>query len=423
MRVIIAAAGMTVALLIGVGLAANGSRVPVPGSPTASFNHTNVAATDDAQSDKMWREVMTPILRHDAFATGREQAAGQSGQMAEDVFKNVQVLKGIPVDEFMGTMGVFSAALTLCCSECHTGAGTQSVDWVVDTPRKRTARRMVTMMNAINRDSFGGRQVVTCWTCHRGAVSPMVTPTMDTVYAVDPVVQRKDILPAFPGAPAADEILDKYIKALGGAERLARFTSYVAKGSNVGMGRRDAGDPVEIDAKAPDQRATFIDANVGRLTRIFDGRAGSVSTPLTVVKEYPLTGGELEGARLDAKMSFPGQIKQFLTNWRVNIPDNIGDRIVDVVQGTGANGLVATFYFDKQTGLLLRMVRYTNSPVGRVPTQVDFADYREVPGTGVKMPYRWNFAWLDGRDIFELRDVQPNVPIDPAKFQTAVRVQ
>jgi len=136
-----------------------------------------------------------------------------------------------------------------------------------------------------------------------------------------------------------------------------------------------------------------------------------------------LTGGELEGARLDAKMSFPGQIKQFHTNWRVNIPDNIGDRVVDVVQGTGVNGLVATFYFDKQTGLLLRMVRYTNSPVGRVPTQVDFADYREVPGTGVKMPYRWNFAWLDGRDIYELREVQPNVPIDAAKFKTAARVQ
>ena len=92
--------------------------------------------------------------------------------MVEDVFKNVQVLKGIPVDDFMGTMGIMSAALGFCCSECHTGAGTDLVNWEIDTPRKRTARRMVEMVSAINRENFMGRQVVTCWTCHRGLARP-----------------------------------------------------------------------------------------------------------------------------------------------------------------------------------------------------------------------------------------------------------
>src|SRR3981189_3652242 len=85
--------------------------------------------------------------------------AATKPQMAEQVFKNIQVLKGIPVDEFMGTMGLFSAALTVCCGDCHTGAGTSNPKWEDDPPRKRTARRMVQMVNAINHDSFGGRQV------------------------------------------------------------------------------------------------------------------------------------------------------------------------------------------------------------------------------------------------------------------------
>src|SRR5262245_32187551 len=109
------------------------------------------------------------------FAQAQAPAAGRP-QMAEEAFKNIQVLKGIPVDEFMGTMGLFSAALSVCCGDCHQGAGTSNPKWEADPPRKQTARRMVQMVNNINRDNFGGRQVVTCWTCHRGSQRPSATP-------------------------------------------------------------------------------------------------------------------------------------------------------------------------------------------------------------------------------------------------------
>src|SRR5438477_12949693 len=107
-----------------------------------------------------------------AFA---QTPAASKPQMAEQVFKNIQVLKGIPVDEFMGTMGLFSAALTVCCGDCHTGAGTSNPKWEDDPPKKRTARRMMQMVNEINRINFNGRQEVTCWTCHRGSERPMQT--------------------------------------------------------------------------------------------------------------------------------------------------------------------------------------------------------------------------------------------------------
>ena len=350
----------------------------------------------------------------------RPQAPGSPPQMSEQVFKNIQVLKGIPVDEFMGTMGLFSAALSVCCAECHTGAGTSNPKWEDDPPRKRTARRMVQMVAAINRDNFSGRQVVTCWTCHRGSQRPLVTPALDKMYG-EPVIEPPDILAAAPaGEPTIDQIFDKYLQALGGPARLARLTSYVAKGTSTPFGDVGKGYPAEIYAKAPDQLATIVHQQDGDVARTFDGRQGYFLLPLTVVEEYPWTGGALEGAKLDAELAFPARIKQALTSWRVSFSTTVNGVDVRVVQGTGAAGLVATLYFDKQSGLLVRMIRYTNSAVGRVPTQLDFSDYRAV--AGVKMPFKWSYSWLSGRDDFVLADVQPNVAIDPARFAKPVPV-
>jgi hypothetical protein len=159
-----------------------------------------------------------------------------------------------------------------------------------------------------------------------------------------------------------------------------------------------------------------------------------MKTPLAVLDEYQLTGGELDGARLDAQLSFPGQIKQVLTKLRVSMPATISDlpgpssqtssqsstvavgqdRLVNVVQGTSLQGSLVTLYFDQESGLLVRMVRYAKSPIGRVPTQVDYADYRDV--SGIKIPFRMLFAWLDGRDAIQLSEVRTNVPIDAANF-------
>src|SRR5579863_3246235 len=102
-----------------------------------------------------------------AFLAQGQNQAGPKFQMSEQAFKNVKVLTGIPVDEFMGTMGLFSAALSYCCGDCHTGAGTDNPQWEADPPRKIMARRMAAMVKAINKDNFGNQNQVTCWTCHR----------------------------------------------------------------------------------------------------------------------------------------------------------------------------------------------------------------------------------------------------------------
>ncbi len=397
----LAAAGMTVGCLIGIALSASG----------APISALSIGQAAGAQAPAGQAPTRT------AAPAGAQ--TGAKPMMSEDVFKNIQVLKGISVDDFMGTMGIMSASLGYCCSECHNGAGTDQVKWDFDTPNKITARKMVLMVKAINSSNFGGQQLVTCWTCHRGRDEPVVTPTLDTVYG-NADLTPDDILKADPDAPKPDEILDKYMQALGGAQKLAALTSYVATGTSIGFGGYGGGGQVEIFAKAPDQKATYIhfkDPTRGDSTRTFDGKTGWLATPLTVVRRYPLSGGELDGARLDAQMSFPGQIKKVLTNLRASAPTTIDDHDVEVLQGNGPRGLVATLYFDKQTGLLVRSVRYSRSPIGRVPTQVDYADYRDI-GNGIKMPFKWTFAWLDGRDAFQLTKVQANAPIDVTKFGT-----
>lgn len=356
--------------------------------------------------------------------------------LAEQVFKNVRVLRGIPVDDFMETMGIMTSALQFDCADCHVGAGTNKVDWAADTPRKITARMMVNMVATINKNNFQGRQLVTCWTCHRNRDKPLVTPTMEVLYGM-PALEPDDVIEPIPGLPSADSILDKFIQASGGAQRLAGLNSFVGKGTSVGFGGFGGGGEVEILAKAPDQRATIIlfkqETSRGDQVRSYDGHTGWVRTPLNVVGEFQLAGSDLDGARFDAQLSFPGQIKQILTNLKTGPPTAITDlpapdsqsslqgdvklgqtHNVNVVQGTGPRGLLVTLYFDQQSGLLLRELRYGNSPIGRVPTQIDYADYRDV--NGIKLPFHITFAWLDGRDSIVLNDIKTNVPVDEAKF-------
>src|SRR5262249_29859006 len=192
-------------------------------------------------------------------------------QKAEDVFKNVQVLKGISVKEFMDTMGFFAASTGLNCADCHVS----EEDWAAyakdDRPQKLTARRMVAMVNGINRNYFKGRRVLTCWSCHRGGDKPTVTPDLSVQYSSAPMPEPDEVTVAAPRQPSADEILDKYIQAIGGAQRVASLTSFTAKGTYVGFDTAEMKVPVDVYAKAPNQSTTIVHMPEGDSTRTYDG--------------------------------------------------------------------------------------------------------------------------------------------------------
>jgi hypothetical protein len=342
------------------------------------------------------------------------QAPADRPPMAEDVFKNVQVLKGIPVNDFMGTMGIFSAALGMSCEDCHRSGDSSWANYAVDSPRKQMARSMVVMMATINKTHFGGRQAVTCFSCHRGSDRPKVTPNVALLYDTPPPEDPRDIIEQVATSPSADEVFDKYLAALGGAARVGGLTSLTAKGKSVGYGPDSEERALEIYAKAPNQRTTIVHTSSGDSTTTFDGRVGWLAAPHRPVPVLAVAGADLDGLRVDAELTFPSRIKQIATKWRVGRPVAINDRDVQVVQGTGAGGVTATLYFDAENGLLVRQIRYVESPVGRLPTQVDYSDYRDV--SGVKLPFKWTVTWLDGRDTIELSDARVNVPVDATRF-------
>src|SRR5437870_5353249 len=318
-------------------------------------------------------------------------------------------------------MGMFAASTGLNCTDCHIPeSGGSWARYADDNTLKLTTRRMIAMVNNINAANFGGRSVLTCYSCHNGLRRPRAIPNLAVQYAVAPIIDDPyDILEQAPGAPSADAVLDKYVQALGGAARLTSVTSVVANGTYRGFDDFEM-YPLEIFAKAPNQRTMILHSQYGDITTAYDGRSGWMAAPMES-KPSPvmaLTGGNLEGADVDAALSFPARIKQALGRWVVGPLTLIDDREVRIVQGKKASGSPIKLYFEEKSGLLVRLVRYSDSAVGRVPTQIDYEDYRDV--SGIKIPFKWTSTWTDGRTVFELSSVQLNASIDATRFAKPV---
>lgn len=347
-----------------------------------------------------------------AAPAGPAQNARESPAMSEDVFKSVTLLKGVPVDTFLDAMGMFANAMGNDCTYCHVSAAALDRNaFAAATPRIQRARQMIVMMNTINKTYFGGQPRVTCFTCHGGNQSPRSDPNLALQYSTpmeDPNVRD---FPADPTTSAA-QIFDRYIQAVGGADRLARLSSFAAKGTYAGFDTLDEKIPVEIFARAPDQYATIVHMSAGDSIRVFDGRNGWMAGPDTAVPLLTLTSGNLDRARLEALVAFPAGVRQAFSQWRVGRAV-LGDQEVKVAQATEAGQGVVNLYFD-ESGLLVRLVRWTLTPVGFVPAQIDYADYREV--AGVRIPFRRVVSQTYMQMTVELSDVQPNAPIDAARF-------
>jgi outer membrane lipoprotein-sorting protein len=258
---------------------------------------------------------------------------------------------------------------------------------------------------------------------------PKVTPTLAEQYATPPPEDPDEIPRQAPGAPAAEQVLDKYLQALGGLQKAATLTTFIGKGKYQGYDDPDS-SPVEIYAKAPGQFAQIDHGAGGDRISVDDGRSawiaqGETEAPVPVVT---LGGGDLQGFHFESQLFFPGRIKQLLTNLRVGyplsgalsiLPDRAGagpdDRELIVMQGTTTTGgLKVRLYFEQQSGLLVRMVRYTKLPYGFITTEMDYADYRDVGG--IKMPFRITKTWVDGRSVIEFNSLQVNVTVDASRF-------
>jgi hypothetical protein len=207
----------------------------------------------------------------------------------------------------------------------------------------------------------------------------------------------------------ADQLIDRYIQALGEVAAIERISSREENGTTILGGKSVS---VEVFDEDPGKRALVRHLPTGDSTTAFDGRAGWFGMPGRPPRA--MQGADLDAAQMDADLHFPLHIRRVFAELRVEYPEKVGDREAYLVLGMRQGAPPVKFYFDEQSGLLVRLVRYAKSPLGLDPTQIDYGDYREADD--VEIPFRWTVAQAGGSSTIQLEQVQQNVPIDDAKF-------
>ncbi len=209
--------------------------------------------------------------------------------------------------------------------------------------------------------------------------------------------------------PTSDQLIDNYVQALGGEAAIEKITSYEEKGTRTLDGKAVI---IDIFLQDPERRASVRHLPTGDSMTVFNGHAGWSAKPGRPVRE--LHGADLDAAKMDADLHFPLHLKRMFDELHVEYPEKIGDREAYVELGTREGQPPVKLYFDEQSGLLLRLVRYAESPLGLVPTQIDYGDYRKVDG--VETPFRRTVAKSGRSWTIQLEQVLPNAQIDSAKF-------
>jgi photosynthetic reaction center cytochrome c subunit len=334
-----------------------------------------------------------------------QKAAAPAPKLAEEEYKNIQVLKGIPAEQLIPTMQFIAASLGVECEHCHV----EHANDKDDKKPKLTARKMMTMMMAINKENFEGHREVTCYSCHRGSLKPVATPIITSENPRTEGAAGAKPGEAKPPLPTADQLLDKYLVAIGGAEKLQKITSRVQKGTLNAFG--DQHFPVDIYSKAPDKRDSVMHLKNGDSITAFDGKQGWLSIPGRV---HMMSAAENDAVRIDADLYFPAHLKTLYQKFSVDPGEKIDGHDTYLVVGESEGKPPLQLYLDKESGLLLRLVRFAETALGRNPTQIDYADYRDADG--VKIPFRWTLSRPGNRFTIQIDQVQQNVPVDDSKF-------
>jgi hypothetical protein len=297
------------------------------------------------------------------------------------------------------------------CTFCHAPTAALDRDaFAIATPRIQKARQMIVMVNAINKTYFAGQPRVTCFTCHHGTQAPRSDPNLALQYGApipDPIARD------FPTDTTISiaQVFDKHLQAIGGGA-VAKLASFTAKGTYDGFDTAFEKVPVEIYAKAPNQFTTIVHMTAGDSRRVYNGANGWLSGPDTAIPVINLTGGNLDRARLESIVAFPAGLRNAFPQWRAGRTADEEHEYV-VLQASENGQPVVNLYFD-ESGMLARLVRFTVTPVGFVPTQIDYSDYRDV--AGVKMAFKKVVSQTYMQMTIELTDVQPNAAIDSARF-------
>jgi photosynthetic reaction center cytochrome c subunit len=332
------------------------------------------------------------------------KSEGQPKTAAEQ-FKNIQILKEMPADQLIPAMQFMTASLGVDCEYCH-------VERAFDKDDKKTkgyARHMMEMMFNINKENFDNQRWVTCYSCHQGSPHPPSIPAITAKEKAPTMMAEKGETASATGNPDPAKLLDGYLAAVGGADALKKVTSRVAKGTVTAFDEQKM--TVDIYAKAPDKRVSVMHMKDGESVTAYNGKVGWLSVPGRV---HMMNAQETFGARMDADFAFPANLKGLYPKWETKPGEKIDGQETWLVIGEKEGEPPLRLYLDQKTGMLVRLVRYVDSPLGYNPTQIDYADYRVADG--VKVPYRWTVARPGNRFTVQVDELKQNVSVDDRKF-------
>jgi hypothetical protein len=350
-------------------------------------------------------------------------AATQSQEKpVEQVFKNIKVLNGMPQSQLYPAMRFTAASTGLQCGSCHViknGFGDFAAD---DKPEKETARDMIRMVQYINKTYADGVPTVSCYTCHRGSRSPATAPTLPlqlgAPVSVTPVSGAT--------LPSVDDVLNKYLAAIGGKAATDAIRTLVIKGTtttSISMGQLVA---YEAEQATPDKgHETFTLNKIPgtnctgdsrcEYDRVVNGQQGWLKSGAGL---QILAGRQLADQRLSFPLFGILRLRDQYSSFRVSGRDHIENRDVYVISAVRSDGIPERLYFDVETGLLRRRISYTRTLIGTIPQQTDFADFREIEG--LRLPFSIVMSFVDSGSppiTRKFTEIKVNAPVDSLKFE------
>ena len=348
--------------------------------------------------------------------SGAAQPGAPSGgvKMAEEVYKNIQVLKGVPAEQIPPTMQLIAASLGTQCSHCHVQGANEKDD---KTP-KEFARIMMKMVLDLNKNTFGDRMAITCFTCHQGRNKPIAIANVIGAELL-PRALGEDYLATLPPPPpvpsiSTAQVFDKYIAALGGQSALQKVPSLTATGTVTQRrpGRDFPSNQIEIFSKAPGMGLTVTRAGQNENLLAYGANGGWTRAGNTAPRD--LRKAEADGTKLDDPFNLPVQLKQVMLDAKMDHPEVIAGREVYVMTGRTQNLPLVKAYFDKESGMLVRLVYHTDTPFGPYPTQIEYRDFRDVGGR--KVPYQWVSSQVRNREFTYAMQAVRAAEVDDTRF-------
>ena len=213
--------------------------------------------------------------------------------------------------------------------------------------------------------------------------------------------------------PTVDQILDKYVQAIGGKAAIEKHTSRIMKGA-FDVPAMGLSGSAEIYAKAPDKSLAVITIpGFGVVREGFDGTIGWAEDPQTGLREK--SGAELATTKLDAYFHRELNIKKLYPKIMLKGEDKVGDRAAYVLEATPPEGDPEKWYFDVKNGFLLRTDAERESPFGKIPIEFYFDNYKEVDG--VKLPFSLRQVAPGFAANLTIKEVTHGEAIDDGKFK------